>query len=179
MIYCDVTRVIAEATGEGYRSKTEVNPMFTKRLTGIVVAAGLLIAASALAFAGQGAMGAQEKEGAPIKKVQMPHSKPESGAQMFKDYCAVCHGVDGRGDGPAAEYLKAPLPNLRTLAKRNDGKYPDTKVAAVLQFRSTNKAHGTLDMPLWGDLFRQEGGRGIAALRVANLSKHVETLQDK
>lgn len=153
--------------------------MFTKKIAGIAVAASLLIAASTLVFAGQGAMGAQDKEKTPVKTKAMEHSKPESGAQMFKDYCAVCHGADGRGDGPAAEYLKAPLPSLRTLAKRNDGKYPNTKVAAVLHFSSPNKAHGTLDMPLWGHLFRQEGGTGIAALRVANLTKHVETLQDK
>lgn len=153
--------------------------MFTRKITGIALAASLLIAAGSLVYAGQGAMGAQEKDQTPIKKVAMPHSKPDSGARMYKDYCAVCHGADGRGDGPAVEYLKAPPPSLRTLAKRNDGKYPDTRVVAVLQFSSSNKAHGTLDMPLWGHLFRQEGGTGIAALRVSNLTKHVETLQDK
>lgn len=154
--------------------------MFTKRIFGIAVAASLLIAASALVFANQGAMGAQEKDQKELKKVPMVHSKPDSGVQMYKDYCAVCHGVDGRGDGPAVEFLKAPPPSLRTLAKRNDGKYPDTKVTAVLHFGSgTSKAHGTLDMPLWGQMFRSEGGGSLAALRVHNLSKHIETLQDK
>ncbi len=153
--------------------------MFTRKIIGIVVAASLLIAAGSLVFAGQGAMGAQEKDQTPIKKVPMPYSKPESGAQMFKDYCAVCHGPDGRGDGPAVEYLKAPPPSLRTLAKRNDGKYPDTKVVAVLHFGSESKAHGTSDMPLWGSLFRTAGGRDIAALRVNNLAEHIKTLQDK
>ncbi|HET9803718.1 MAG TPA: cytochrome c [Candidatus Acidoferrum sp.] len=153
--------------------------MFTKRIFGIAVAASLLIAASALVFANQGAMGAQEKEQTPIKKVPLPYSKPDSGAQMYKDYCAVCHGIDGKGDGPAVEYLKTPPPSLRTLAKRNDGKYPGTKVTAVLQFGSGNHAHGTLDMPLWGPAFRATGGHGIATLRINNLTKHIETLQEK
>jgi len=157
----------------------EVNPMFTKEFTGIVVTTSLLIAASAVVFAGQGAMGAQDKDQTPIKKVPMVHSKPDSGAQMYKDYCAVCHGIDGKGDGPAMEFLKAPPPSLRTLAKTNGGKFPDTKLTAVLHFGSGNKAHGTSDMPFWGPMFRSEGGHDIAALRIANLNKHVETLQDK
>jgi len=152
--------------------------MFTKKISGIVLVAILLIAGSTLVFAGQGAMGTQEKQGAP-KQVPLPHSKPDSGAQMFKDYCAVCHGMDGRGDGPAVEYLKTPPPNLRTLARRNDGKYPDTKVIAVMQFGSGNKAHGTLDMPFWGPIFRAEGDHGMATLRIHNLTKYIETLQEK
>jgi mono/diheme cytochrome c family protein len=157
----------------------EVNPMFTKKIFGIAIVTGLLILASAVTFARQAAAGAQEKDQAGMKKAPMVHSKPDSGAQMFKDYCAVCHGLEGRGDGPAVEFLKAPPPSLRTLAKRNDGKYPDTKVSSTLQFGATSKAHGTSEMPLWGPMFRSRDGHAIAALRVHNLTKYVETLQDK
>ena len=41
-------------------------------------------------------------------KVIIPVSKtsPTSGKQMFANYCAPCHGVDARGNGPAAAALK-------------------------------------------------------------------------
>jgi len=150
--------------------------MFTKKFAGFAVATGLLIATSTMMFAGQGAMGTQEKAQTPIKKVPIAHSKPESGPQMFKDYCAVCHGIDGKGDGPAVEYLKTPPPSLRTLARRNDGKYPDAKVKAILQFGTPSKAHGTSDMPVWGPMFRSQD---VAVLRITNLTDYLQTLQDK
>jgi mono/diheme cytochrome c family protein len=156
----------------------EVNSMFTRKFAELAIATSLLIAASTMVFAGQGAMGAQEKEQTPIKKVPMVQSKIESGAQMFKDYCAVCHGMDGKGDGPAMEYLKAPPPSLRTLARRNDGKYPDTKVISVLQLGTSSKAHGTSDMPVWGPMFREHDGN-VSVLRIHNLTEYIKTLQDK
>ena len=57
-----------------------------------------------------------------------PPSDPTSGAQMYKDYCAACHGTQGKGNGPASEFLKLPLSDLTTLAQRNHGKYPDVHV---------------------------------------------------
>src|SRR5579863_5841414 len=58
---------------------------------------------------------------------------PLSGAGMFKDYCAVCHGKDAKGDGPAAPALKHAPADLTTLAKRHGGKLPDSYVANVLR----------------------------------------------
>ena len=49
--------------------------------------------------------GAQENQ---IKKTQAKPTSPVSGAQMFKEYCAVCHGPSGKGDGPVATALKVP-----------------------------------------------------------------------
>jgi hypothetical protein len=38
------------------------------------------------------------------------------GKQTYLEYCAVCHGPDGRGTGPAASALKDPPADLTTLA---------------------------------------------------------------
>ena len=54
---------------------------------------------------------AQEKG---LKTGPMPYSTPQSGSQMYKDYCAVCHRPTGKGDGPAVEFLKAPPPDFIT-----------------------------------------------------------------
>jgi hypothetical protein len=52
-------------------------------------------------------------------KVTIPVTKtsPTSGRQMFSSYCAPCHGVDGRGHGPAATALKTPPADLTGLVK--------------------------------------------------------------
>lgn len=36
-----------------------------------------------------------------------------SGAELFRQNCAVCHGEQGRGDGPAAQGLATPPANFR------------------------------------------------------------------
>jgi mono/diheme cytochrome c family protein len=35
-----------------------------------------------------------------IKNVPPNPTSPTSGKDMFKEYCAVCHGQDGKGGGP-------------------------------------------------------------------------------
>lgn len=115
-----------------------------------------------------------------LKKAPINFSQPDSGAQMFKDYCAVCHGPEGKGNGPAAELLKTPPPDLRTLALRNNGRYPDDRVAATLQFGTSSRAHGTSDMPIWGAAFRsQDPGEHVSKLRIRNLTEFVGSLQQK
>jgi mono/diheme cytochrome c family protein len=92
---------------------------------------------------------------------------------MFKDYCAACHGVDGKGNGPAVVFLKAPPPDLCTMAQRNKEKYPAEKVVYMLNFGSGSQAHGALDMPTWGPLFRSldtEPRLNVAELPVHNLT---------
>jgi mono/diheme cytochrome c family protein len=122
---------------------------------------------------------AAEKQGG-IKHAPVTYSNPSSGKQMFQDYCAACHGPEGKGDGPAVEFLKTPPPDLQTLAQRNKGKYPNHKVSAILQFGPGSRAHGTSDMPIWGRTFRsQDANSKVSELRIYNLSAFVESLQKK
>lgn len=93
---------------------------------------------------------AQQKE---IKYVRVKASSPASSSEMYTSYCAVCHGVDGKGDGPAADALKVAPPDLTTLAKKNGGKYPTDHVTSAIRGDRRLAAHGSKEMPLWGDLF--------------------------
>ncbi|HVP29296.1 MAG TPA: cytochrome c [Myxococcota bacterium] len=102
----------------------------------------------------------------------------EVGKDYFERYCSGCHGLDGKGDGPFASYLKTPPPDLTTLAKRNGGVFPDQKVAAIVDGRDPRVSHGTREMPIWGerfgttmggDPFKQSAIRGQVALFVAYL----------
>lgn len=116
-------------------------------------------------------------------KITLPVNKtePTSGQQMYVNYCAPCHGVDGRGHGPVAPALKLQPTDLTVLTKNNNGKYPDTHVVSVLQGGSTLPAHGTSIMPVWGPIL---GKMNVSnpqdrTLRISNLSRYLETLQVK
>jgi len=121
---------------------------------------------------------AQEKK---LKKEPVKVTSPASGQEMFTSYCAACHGQDAKGDGPAAAALKTAPADLTTLARRNNGKYPEARVSAVLSGQRTLVSHGDQEMPVWGPVFRQMA-RGDAAevqMRIANLNRYLETLQVK
>ena len=147
----------------------------------IGLAAMLLAVISGIALMGQ-AGGAGQKATKTLKEVPIRYSNPESGAQMWKDYCAACHGMSGAGNGPAVEILKSPPKDLSLMAKQNNGKFPAEHVAAVLRFGSSGHEHGTSDMPLWGPLFRSQDAPNEtlrAELRIHSLTEYVKSLQQK
>jgi mono/diheme cytochrome c family protein len=115
-----------------------------------------------------------------IKKVQPTHTSPSSGKDMFATYCAVCHGPDAKGGGPAVAALKLPPPDLTTLSKRNSGKFPELRVFNTINGDLNVPAHGSKDMPVWGDVFRSmERDSAAQQMRVSNLTKYIESLQSK
>jgi mono/diheme cytochrome c family protein len=124
---------------------------------------------------------AQDQPKAQIKHVPIKATSAASGEEMYKTYCAVCHGSDGKGNGPAANSLKVPPPDLTNLTTKNGGKYPALKVAAILNGEEVVAAHGSKDMPIWGNLFWSMSGGHKAEVqqRVTNLNKYVESLQAK
>lgn len=114
-----------------------------------------------------------------IKQAPITPTSPTSGAEMYKSYCAACHGASGKGDGPAAPALKTPPPDLTMLAKRNNGRFPDMHVAEVLKGGPNLPAHGSAEMPVWGPLFSavSSNSQGLVNMRVSNLTKYIESLQ--
>jgi len=140
----------------------------------ICVMVALLLCVAGLAVA-------QNKPADNVKKVPVQPSSAASGEEMYKQYCAVCHGRDGKGNGPAAAELKQAPPDLTTLAKRHDGKFPDDYVSSVLRFGAKAPAHGTADMPVWGPLFASvsDSDNAKVQLRIANLSRYLKGLQQK
>jgi mono/diheme cytochrome c family protein len=78
------------------------------------------------------------------------------GQEEYRQHCAACHGLEGRGDGPIGQMLKTPAPNLARIAQRNGGTYPVEKIYDIIEGSSVVAAHGTRDMPLWGDRYRRD-----------------------
>ena len=119
------------------------------------------------------------------RKVVIPVTRTSAtnGKQMYVNYCAPCHGVDGRGQGPVAAALKKQPADLALLSKNNGGKFPSTHVMTVLQFGAANPSHGTADMPVWGPVLsgmdKTNAEPNVQVLRISNLSRYLQSLQAK
>ena len=74
----------------------------------------------------------------------------------YQNSCVACHGVSGKGDGPVTDFLSgATVPDLTMLQSNNGGVFPVTAVFETIEGSDVASAHGTRDMPIWGDQFRQ------------------------
>ncbi len=115
------------------------------------------------------------------KTPHLPGSNPVSGARLYRQYCAVCHGIDLKGHGPLATELKTPPPDLTTLAQRHDGKFPESYVEEVLRSGVKNSAHGNSEMPIWGPLFESIRGTdpALVNIRIVNLTTYIKSMQTK
>lgn len=103
-----------------------------------------------------------------------------SGARMFQTYCASCHGADGKGFGPVAPALKAKLPDLTRIAKRNKGEFPSFRINHIIDGYEVQAAHGSRDMPVWGDFFRDiKRDETAIELREHNLTEYIRSIQEK
>ena len=78
---------------------------------------------------------------------------PDIGKSEFQSSCASCHGADARGKGPVGDLLKVPPPDLTVLAKNNNGVFPTNAVYETIDGSKAVPAHGTRDMPIWGERF--------------------------
>jgi mono/diheme cytochrome c family protein len=117
------------------------------------------------------------------QKIVIPADRtaPNDGRQMFKSYCAPCHGTDGRGAGPAASALKSRPTDLTMLMRSNHGKFPDAHVVTVLQFGTEEPAHGAASMPVWGPILGNMNRTNLQdkQLRISNLTRYLETIQEQ
>lgn len=92
---------------------------------------------------------------------------PPAGEVLFRRYCASCHGVTGRGDGPAAAAL-SPRPTDLTRITSSDA-----DLMRQIDGRRTVRAHGTADMPVWGEVFERELSEEPFKGRTSLLKSHI------
>jgi mono/diheme cytochrome c family protein len=95
-------------------------------------------------------------------KVTIPLTRtdPTKGKQMYVEFCASCHGMNGRGHGPVSNTLKTPPVDLTVLSRNQ---------------------HGTADMPVWGPTLGKISlpNSEERMLRISNLSRYLKSLQAK
>lgn len=78
------------------------------------------------------------------------------GKSEFGERCAVCHGTEAKGDGALADLLTLPPPDLTKISQRNNGKFPILDIYQAIDGRRGLRAHGTMEMPLWGNYYKRE-----------------------
>jgi mono/diheme cytochrome c family protein len=126
---------------------------------GLVIAVGVVWAASAQTKA------AGSRNGAVVK-----------GQKLFMQYCATCHGSDGKGQGPVAAALKEGPPDL-TLIQAPGEKFPYNRVETVIEGEKAVTAHGSKKMPVWGPIFRKTSGELQSHADIYALVKYIESIQ--
>ena len=136
------------------------------------------VVTAALVIAGFVPVAAADQKTGPV----VPPLVSESmyGPDLFRHYCATCHGRDGKGKGPAAEALKVTPPDLTTLARRRNGVFPAADVEAMIAGTKPVAAHGSGEMPVWGPIFRAlDPSDARAKARIAALTAHINAIQQK
>ena len=111
-------------------------------------------------------------------------SNNPSGQKLYQERCASCHGIDAKGNGPVADVLKVPPPDLTGISERAGGVFPAARVVEIISFGGNMTAHGTQTMPVWGKILSLEGGRGrrggvYSHRAVVELKRYLETIQKK
>jgi mono/diheme cytochrome c family protein len=115
-----------------------------------------------------------------IKRVNAQPTATLNGDELFKEYCAVCHGNDAKGGGPAADALKKKPADLTQLARKHDGKFPELYVMNFIKGQDVVAAHGNRDMPIWGQIFSSMSPNAdLVQVRTFNLLMYLEGLQAK
>jgi mono/diheme cytochrome c family protein len=105
-----------------------------------------------------------------------------SGEDLYRRFCASCHGLEGRGNGPVATSLRVEVPDLTRTASRSRSADQLDRIIRIIDGRSIIGAHGTRIMPVWGeDLARLELGNPDAERSaqtiIGRLAEYVISLQ--
>jgi mono/diheme cytochrome c family protein len=98
-----------------------------------------------------------------------------TGEALYRRNCASCHGIAGRGHGPAAPSLAARPTDLTQLHMSVQ------ELMQVIDGRTAVQAHGSSEMPVWGEVFEQihldgEHAKRIALLEVQALAEYTARL---
>ncbi len=104
------------------------------------------------------------------------------GPALYKAYCAVCHGSDGKGGGPMAPSLKMRPADLTHISFRNGGNFPIARIERIIAGTDGQlpAGHGPREMPLWGPIFSQVAwDLDFGRLRIDNLARHLRDMQVK
>lgn len=108
---------------------------------------------------------------------------PEMSARgriTYRVYCQNCHGNLGKGDGRIAELMKVKVTDLTQLSKKNGGTFPAERVQKAIDGREEVLAHGSREMPIWGQVFvDSSGNEENTKVKIQHLVAYLESIQEQ
>jgi mono/diheme cytochrome c family protein len=123
------------------------------------------------------------------EKTDAQAAKTDLGKKEYELQCAVCHGMDAKGDGVFNQVLKIVPPDLTVLATKNGGVFPAERISSVIDGRVEIASHGSRDMPIWGNRYAVDaakhfpdfpyGEEGYIRARVIQLMDYLYRIQQK
>lgn len=140
---------------------------------------GLFIGAALVAWAIAGVQDSKQLQAR--EQDDQPLITSIRGDNLYKSYCASCHGEDGKGNGPMAAWMKIPPPDLTRIAARNGGKFPLERVNRIISGEEPlPSGHGTRAMPIWGPVFSQvTRDQDLGRVRIDNLARYLRDIQSR
>jgi mono/diheme cytochrome c family protein len=137
-----------------------------------------LVAVAALVIGGVGPTADARQRSSPATPPPVVESM--YGPDLYRHYCATCHGRDAKGNGPAAAALKVPPPDLTVLARRQNGVFPAGEVEAIIRGGTAITGHGSDEMPVWGPIFRAlDPSDARVKARISSLVSHIASIQQR
>jgi mono/diheme cytochrome c family protein len=107
---------------------------------------------------------------------------PGGKEEAYLQYCASCHGVSGKGDGPAAGALTPQPTDLTRLAASAGGELSQADLRQAIDGTRSIRAHGDSKMPVWGEVFRPEAPVPVPAAprsKLMLITDYVSAIQAK
>ena len=115
-----------------------------------------------------------------------PPSDGGPGRILYLTHCQGCHGLEGKGDGPAAASLRTRPADLTRLWQRYGTPLDRERLAAYIDGRGLLEVHGPREMPVWGDEFFEDAPpltpnlvEGAKQHLIAVLVDYLETIQSE
>lgn len=149
----------------------KLNTWLIVGLQGLLLLGGLVAAAS---------MSANDRAKQTVNPPKGPLIRSLQGPDLYRAYCASCHGADATGSGPAASALVAKPSDLTTIAQRNGGAFPAARIRRVIAGDEVVASHGSREMPVWGPIFHEvQEDRDYGHIRLQNVTNYLQTLQKR
>lgn len=102
-----------------------------------------------------------------------------NGRTSYLALCGSCHGIEGKGEGLVAPYLKSEPPDLTKIASRNQGVFPFEDIYDIVDGREV-PGHGTRAMPVWGPAFlgmEEEMDKKVVKEKIVELVYYLKSIQ--
>ncbi|MGA0265534.1 MAG: c-type cytochrome [Lysobacterales bacterium] len=111
--------------------------------------------------------------------------KGHNGEQLYGKLCASCHGLEGKGDGPATPALTQAVPDLTHMPRDQEGLIDHGRIEKIIAGKDRRVRHGVIGMPKWEEQFKyirtgwnDRERYAFARKRIHELAEHVESLQE-